>query len=135
MVFSEPHLGNHSRICFIVLFCDSADSRLPGDSTNQCLQVTHLCSMDRKCTHWRTVYASICSGHFCEQHKCHRELRHFFGKVPADLTKKLLFCPCQDELCGERRRNTIVPECSFQSSTKPNCLLLLASCEKNKMCK
>ncbi|XP_053158811.1 GDNF family receptor alpha-3 isoform X2 [Hemicordylus capensis] len=111
-------------------------SHIAGDSSNPCLQVTHVCNQDPKCVRLRTLYASICStGHTCHQHKCHRGLRRFFERVNMNLTKMLLFCPCQDELCGERRRNTIVPECSFQSSIKPNCLLLLDSCLKDNICK
>uniref|UniRef100_A0A8C4WNA1 GDNF family receptor alpha 3 n=1 Tax=Gopherus evgoodei TaxID=1825980 RepID=A0A8C4WNA1_9SAUR len=100
---------------------------------------THFCSLNKKCVHLRTYYASSCtkgaeSGDTCDQRKCHKRLRQFFEKVPEDFTKRLLFCPCQDELCGERRRKTIVPECSFQDSIKPNCLLLLDSCIKDHIC-
>uniref|UniRef100_A0A8C4Y463 GDNF family receptor alpha 3 n=1 Tax=Gopherus evgoodei TaxID=1825980 RepID=A0A8C4Y463_9SAUR len=111
-----------------------------GDSANPCLKATHFCSLNKKCVHLRTYYASSCtkgaeSGDTCDQRKCHKRLRQFFEKVPEDFTKRLLFCPCQDELCGERRRKTIVPECSFQDSIKPNCLLLLDSCIKDHICK
>uniref|UniRef100_A0A8C4Y494 GDNF family receptor alpha 3 n=1 Tax=Gopherus evgoodei TaxID=1825980 RepID=A0A8C4Y494_9SAUR len=110
------------------------------DSANPCLKATHFCSLNKKCVHLRTYYASSCtkgaeSGDTCDQRKCHKRLRQFFEKVPEDFTKRLLFCPCQDELCGERRRKTIVPECSFQDSIKPNCLLLLDSCIKDHICK
>uniref|UniRef100_A0A674IS23 GDNF family receptor alpha 3 n=1 Tax=Terrapene triunguis TaxID=2587831 RepID=A0A674IS23_9SAUR len=110
------------------------------DSANACLKATHFCSLNKKCVHLRTYYASSCtkgaeSGGTCDQRKCHKRLRQFFEKVPEDFTKRLLFCPCQDELCGERRRKTIVPECSFQDSIKPNCLLLLDSCIKEHICK
>ncbi|XP_074865438.1 GDNF family receptor alpha-3 [Carettochelys insculpta] len=117
-----------------------SDSHLAGDTANPCLRATHVCSLNKKCVRLRTYYASICtkraeSGDTCDQHKCHQGLRHFFEKVPEGFTKRLLFCPCQDELCGERRRKTIVPECSFQHSIKPNCLLLLDSCLKDHICK
>uniref|UniRef100_A0A8B9G7G9 GDNF/GAS1 domain-containing protein n=1 Tax=Amazona collaria TaxID=241587 RepID=A0A8B9G7G9_9PSIT len=93
-----------------------------------------------KCVRLRTEYASICtkgagSEDVCDRRKCHRGLRNFFEKVPEDFTKRILFCPCQDELCGERRRKTIVPNCSFQYSTKPNCLWLLDSCLEDHICK
>uniref|UniRef100_A0A7M4FAZ3 GDNF family receptor alpha 3 n=1 Tax=Crocodylus porosus TaxID=8502 RepID=A0A7M4FAZ3_CROPO len=105
------------------------NSNLAGDNTNHCLKATHICSMNKKCIRWRTAYASICTrkaetGATCNRHMCHKGLRHFFEKVHEDFTKRLLFCPCENEVCGERRRKAIVPECSFQESIKPNCLSL-----------
>ncbi|KAL8212225.1 UNVERIFIED_CONTAM: hypothetical protein K2H54_040880 [Gekko kuhli] len=113
-------------------------SHLAGDHTNPCLQVAQVCSLNRRCGRLRTMYVANCSpkvGHSCNQRKCHQELKHFFGKVDMDFTKRFLFCPCQDEFCGERRRKTIVPDCSFQNSSKPNCLVLLDSCLKDYICK
>ncbi|XP_015262862.1 PREDICTED: GDNF family receptor alpha-4-like [Gekko japonicus] len=113
-------------------------SHLAGDHTNPCLQVAQVCSLNRRCGRLRTMYVANCSpkdGHPCNQRKCHQELKHFFGKVDMDFTKRFLFCPCQDEFCGERRRKTIVPDCSFQNSSKPNCLVLLDSCLKDYICK
>uniref|UniRef100_A0A8C4K577 GDNF family receptor alpha 3 n=1 Tax=Dromaius novaehollandiae TaxID=8790 RepID=A0A8C4K577_DRONO len=111
-----------------------------GDATNPCLKATHVCNLSKKCVRLRTDYASICtkgagSEDTCDRRKCHRGLRNFFEKVPEDFTKRILFCPCQDELCGERRRKTIVPDCSFQYNTKPNCLWLLDSCLEDHICK
>uniref|UniRef100_A0A8D2PD01 GDNF family receptor alpha 3 n=1 Tax=Zosterops lateralis melanops TaxID=1220523 RepID=A0A8D2PD01_ZOSLA len=111
-----------------------------GDATNPCLKATHVCNLSKKCFRLRTDYASICtkgagSEDVCDRRKCHRGLRNFFEKVPEDFTKRILFCPCQDEFCGERRRKTIVPDCSFQSNTKPNCLWLLDSCLEDHICK
>ncbi|XP_068015425.1 GDNF family receptor alpha-3 [Melanerpes formicivorus] len=115
-------------------------SRLAGDATNPCLKATHICNLSKKCVRHRTDYASICtrgagSEDMCDRRKCHKGLRNFFEKVPEDFTKRILFCPCQDELCGERRRKTIVPECSFHYNTKPNCLWLLDSCLEDHICK
>ncbi|XP_075774015.1 GDNF family receptor alpha-3 isoform X1 [Pelodiscus sinensis] len=115
-------------------------SHLARSSENPCLKATHVCSLNSKCARLRTDYASNCtkgaeSGGTCDQRKCRQTLRHFFKKVPESFTKRLLFCPCQDEFCGERRRKTIVPECSFQNSIKPNCLLLLDSCHKDPICR
>ncbi|KAH0629953.1 hypothetical protein JD844_012449 [Phrynosoma platyrhinos] len=111
-------------------------SRIFGDNTNICLQAANICHLDHKCMRLRSAYAQICSTEYpCDQHRCLRGLRHFFQRVSVDFTKPLLFCPCQDEVCGERRWNTIVPECSFQSSSKPNCLLLLDSCRKDNICR
>ncbi|XP_039190027.1 GDNF family receptor alpha-3 isoform X2 [Crotalus tigris] len=107
------------------------------DSPNSCLLAANICQMDHKCMRHRSHYAQACSpGYPCDQHKCHQSLRRFFEKVNADFTKRLLFCPCQDEACGERRWKTIVPECSFlSSSSKPNCLFLLDTCLKDKICR
>ncbi|XP_061473657.1 GDNF family receptor alpha-3 isoform X2 [Rhineura floridana] len=105
-------------------------------STNPCLHATNVCHLDHKCMRLRSLYAQICSiGFPCDRHKCHQRLRHFFERISVDFTKRLLFCPCQDELCGKRRWNTIVPECSFQSSIKPNCLFLLELCLKDNICR
>lgn len=115
-------------------------SQLAGDATNPCLKATHVCNLSKKCFRLRTDYASICtkgagSEDVCDRRKCHRGLRNFFEKVPEDFTKRILFCPCQDEFCGERRRKTIIPDCSFQYNTKPNCLWLLDSCLEDHICK
>ncbi|XP_077182287.1 GDNF family receptor alpha-3 isoform X1 [Paroedura picta] len=112
-------------------------SHLAGDSTNPCLQGAQVCSLNRRCGRLRAMYVSNCSpkdGHPCNQRKCHQELKHFFGRVDMDFTKRFLFCPCQDEFCGERRRKTIVPDCSFQNNSKPNCLALLDTCLKDYIC-
>lgn len=116
------------------------DSNLAGDNTNHCLKATHICSMNKKCVRWRTAYASICTrgaeaGETCNRLMCHKGLRHFFEKVHEDFTKRLLFCPCENEVCGERRRKAIVPECSFQESIKPNCLSLWHACVQDNICK
>uniref|UniRef100_A0A8B9GBN8 GDNF/GAS1 domain-containing protein n=1 Tax=Amazona collaria TaxID=241587 RepID=A0A8B9GBN8_9PSIT len=126
-------------ICFWISF-GFLGSQLARDATNPCVKATHVCNLSKKCVRLRTEYASICtkgagSEDVCDRRKCHRGLRNFFEKVPEDFTKRILFCPCQDELCGERRRKTIVPNCSFQYSTKPNCLWLLDSCLEDHICK
>ncbi|KAJ6634338.1 hypothetical protein lerEdw1_014073, partial [Lerista edwardsae] len=111
-------------------------SDFAGDNPSACLHISHVCQLDHKCARLRTSYVSTCTAaRPCDQRKCHRGLRHFFERVSMDFTKRLLFCPCQDEFCGERRRNTIVSECSFQSSTPPNCLHLLELCLKDNVCK
>ncbi|XP_042307714.1 GDNF family receptor alpha-3 [Sceloporus undulatus] len=125
-----------SKIKYNKLASLASGSRIFGDSTNICLEAANICHLDHKCMRLRSAYAQICSTEYtCDQRRCHRGLRHFFQKVSVDFTKPLLFCPCQDDVCGERRWNTIVPECSFQSSSKPNCLLLLDSCRKDNICR
>lgn len=106
------------------------------NSRNSCVLAANTCQLDHKCMRQRSQYAQACtSGYPCDQRACHRNLRYFFEKVGEDFTKRLLFCPCQDEACGERRWQTIVPQCSFLSSSKPNCLLLLEACFKDNTCR
>jgi len=79
----------------------------------------------------------------CNRQKCHRALRRFLERVPEEYSFALLFCPCSDPLCGERRRKTIVPSCSFEEGTrggeeradKPNCLSLQTYCYKDQLCR
>ncbi|XP_070595004.1 GDNF family receptor alpha-3 isoform X2 [Erythrolamprus reginae] len=113
-----------------------SDSHRTKDRPNSCLFAANTCQLDHRCMRQRTQYAQACTtGYPCDQRICHRNLRHFFDKVDLDFTKSLLFCPCQDEACGERRWQTIVPQCSFLSSSKPNCLFLLDSCFKDNVCR
>ncbi|XP_013917437.1 PREDICTED: GDNF family receptor alpha-2-like [Thamnophis sirtalis] len=106
------------------------------DSSNSCLLAANTCQLNHKCLRQRSQYAQACTtGYPCDKRLCHRNLRHFFDKIGMDFTKKLLFCPCQDEDCGERRWQTIVPQCSFVSSRKPNCLDLRDACLKDNVCR
>ncbi|XP_034297528.1 GDNF family receptor alpha-1-like [Pantherophis guttatus] len=103
---------------------------------NSCVLAANTCQLDHKCMRHRSQYAQACTtGYPCDQRACHRNLRYFFEKIGVEFTKRLLFCPCQDEACGERRWQTIVPQCSFLSSSKPNCLLLLDACVKDNTCR
>ncbi|XP_054697417.1 GDNF family receptor alpha-3 isoform X2 [Grus americana] len=138
--YENPANEEHWKTDYNRLAALLSGSQLAGDATNPCLKATHVCNLSKKCVRLRTDYASICtkgagSEDMCDRRRCHRGLRHFFEKVPEDFTKRILFCPCQDELCGERRRKTIVPDCSFQYNTKPNCLWLLDSCLEDHICK
>ncbi|XP_008320800.2 GDNF family receptor alpha-1-like [Cynoglossus semilaevis] len=50
----------------------------------------------------------------------------------------MLFCSCplsDQTACSERRRQTIVPVCSYEEKQKPNCLELQASCKTNYVCR
>ncbi|KAM4676889.1 GDNF family receptor alpha-3 isoform 2-T2 [Discoglossus pictus] len=114
-------------------------SSFDGDSTNACLNMATVCSEDKKCSRQKNLYVSQCNprtpSDSCEQRKCHRHLRQFFEKVSEEVTKRLLFCPCQDSYCAERRRKTIVPECSFEEKTKQNCMRMFDSCHNDLICK
>ncbi|XP_075456857.1 GDNF family receptor alpha-3 [Ascaphus truei] len=117
-----------------------SDSDLSIDPANACLNVANICSLNKKCSRHKNSYVYHCrdkqnSDGSCDRRKCHRYVRHFFEKVPEEFTKRLLFCPCQESHCAERRRKTIVPECSFQEKSKQNCLQLFDSCIKDNICK
>lgn len=103
---------------------------------NQCLDVAHLCVANRRCRKHRNDYVSACSatstGGPCDRRRCHRQLRHFFEKVPEDFTRSMLFCACEDAQCAERRRNTIVPQCAHKEPKQRNCLQLLDSCKHDR---
>ncbi|KFQ51950.1 GDNF family receptor alpha-4, partial [Nestor notabilis] len=77
---------------------------------NRCLDAAKACNVDEMCQRLRTEYVSFC-------------------------TCGLLCCPCDDTACAERRRQTIVPACSYESKEKPNCLAPLDSCRENYVCR
>ncbi|MEQ2197818.1 GDNF receptor alpha-1 [Xenoophorus captivus] len=50
----------------------------------------------------------------------------------------MLFCSCpvsDQTACSERRRQTIVPVCSYEEKQMPNCLELQATCKTNYICR
>lgn len=107
---------------------------------NRCLDAAKACNVDEMCQRLRTEYVSFCIRRLaradtCNRSKCHKALRKFFDRVPPEYTHELLFCPCDDTACAERRRQTIVPACSYESKDKPNCLALLDSCRENYVCR
>uniref|UniRef100_A0A3B4FNU0 GDNF family receptor alpha 4b n=1 Tax=Pundamilia nyererei TaxID=303518 RepID=A0A3B4FNU0_9CICH len=103
------------------------DSDVGMTTVNRCLDAAKACNVDDLCQKLRTEYVSACikptakSG-LCNRPKCNKALRRFFDRVPADYTHELLFCPCTDTACAERRRQTIVPSCSYETVDKPNCI-------------
>ncbi|NWS47715.1 GFRA4 protein, partial [Probosciger aterrimus] len=106
---------------------------------NRCLDAAKACNVDEMCQRLRTEYVSFCIRRLaradtCNRSKCHKALRKFFDRVPPEYTHELLFCPCDDTACAERRRQTIVPACSYESKEKPNCLAPLDSCRENYVC-
>ncbi|XP_056450495.1 GDNF family receptor alpha-3 isoform X1 [Gadus chalcogrammus] len=119
------------------------------DGQNQCLKAAQDCGLFEKCGSLRSEYVVACtkratgSDSGCNRQKCHRALRRFLERVPDEYSFALLFCPCSDPLCGERRRKTIVPSCSFEESArngeeraeKPNCLSLQTYCYKDQLCR
>uniref|UniRef100_A0A3B3V116 GDNF family receptor alpha 4a n=1 Tax=Poecilia latipinna TaxID=48699 RepID=A0A3B3V116_9TELE len=109
-------------------------------TVNRCLDAAKACNIDETCQKLRTEYVSACiqpsarSGP-CNRPKCNKALRKFFDRVPPDYTHELLFCPCTDTACAERRRQTIVPSCSYEEKDKPNCLAQLRDCKQDYVCR
>uniref|UniRef100_A0A8C5UH67 GDNF family receptor alpha 2 n=1 Tax=Malurus cyaneus samueli TaxID=2593467 RepID=A0A8C5UH67_9PASS len=95
--------------------------------SNHCLDAAKACNLNDNCKRLRSGYISTCSRELsatepCSRRKCHKALRQFFDRVPSEFTFRLLFCSCQDRACAERRRQTIVPSCSYEDKEKQNCL-------------
>ncbi|XP_059737895.1 GDNF family receptor alpha-1 isoform X1 [Bos taurus] len=106
---------------------------------NNCLDAAKACNLDDTCKKYRSAYITPCttsmSNDVCNRRKCHKALRQFFDKVPAKHSYGMLFCSCRDIACTERRRQTIVPVCSYEEREKPNCLNLQDSCKTNYICR
>ncbi|XP_069052147.1 GDNF family receptor alpha-3 isoform X1 [Lepisosteus oculatus] len=115
-------------------------STLPLDSQNQCLKAAQDCGLYEKCGALRSEYVLACtkrapSSSHCNRQKCHRALRRFLERVPEEYVLAVLFCRCSTTLCGERRRKTIVPSCSYEEREKPNCLSLQGYCMRDDLCR
>ncbi|XP_017272576.1 GDNF family receptor alpha-2-like [Kryptolebias marmoratus] len=108
---------------------------------NPCLDATKACNLNNNCKKHRASFISTCTkedqnkGDNCNKKRCHKSLRSFMDRVPAELSHRLLFCPCQSEGCAERRRQTIVPDCSYKDKEKPNCLELRRVCRQDALCR
>ncbi|KAJ8015647.1 hypothetical protein DPEC_G00028290 [Dallia pectoralis] len=117
-------------------------SSFPLDGQNVCLKAAQDCGLFEKCGALRSEYVLACTKRLpgsdhCNRQKCHRALRRFLERVPEEYSLGVLFCPCTDRLCGERRRKTIVPSCSYQvkDGIPPNCLYLQSFCRKDTFCR
>ncbi|XP_058507994.1 GDNF family receptor alpha-1a isoform X2 [Solea solea] len=110
---------------------------------NNCLNAAKACNLNDTCKKYRSAYISPCTSRvstaeICNKRKCHKALRQFFDKVPPKHSYGMLFCSCplsDQTACSERRRQTIVPVCSYEEKQKPNCLELQGSCKTNYICK
>ncbi|XP_022527734.2 GDNF family receptor alpha-3 [Astyanax mexicanus] len=111
------------------------------DGQNRCLKAAQDCGLFEKCGALRSEYVLACTkravgSERCNRQKCHRALRRFLERVPEEYSFSLLFCSCTDPLCGERRRKTIVPSCSYEErETQPNCLHLEIYCLRDDLCR
>ncbi|XP_069575016.1 GDNF family receptor alpha-4-like [Brachyistius frenatus] len=120
----------------------AASSFIQLDAENQCLKAAQDCGLYEKCGSLRSEYVLACTKRVpgtnrCNQHKCHRALRRFLERVPEEYSLGVLFCPCTNTLCGERRRKTIVPSCSYQDmdGLQPNCLHQQSFCRRDDLCR
>ncbi|KAF0033398.1 hypothetical protein F2P81_013464 [Scophthalmus maximus] len=108
---------------------------------NHCLDAAKACNLNNSCKKQRSTYIATCSkedpnkGETCSKKRCHKALRMFLDRVPTEFSHRLLFCPCQTEGCAERRRQTIVPDCSYKEKEKPNCLELRRVCRQDSLCR
>ncbi|XP_034464826.1 GDNF family receptor alpha-1a isoform X2 [Hippoglossus hippoglossus] len=110
---------------------------------NNCLNAAKACNLNDTCKKYRSSYISPCTSRVstaevCNKRKCHKALRQFFDKVPPKHSYGMLYCSCpvsDQTACSERRRQTIVPVCSYEEKQKPNCLELQVSCKTNYICR
>ncbi|XP_032085958.1 GDNF family receptor alpha-2 isoform X2 [Thamnophis elegans] len=129
-------LSDASRLASIVSGTDSAAT----SRSNPCLDAAKACNLNNNCRKLRSAYISTCNKEvsateLCSRRKCRKALRHFFDRVPSTYSYRLLFCPCKNQACAERRRQTIVPDCSYQEREKPNCLALRSQCRADTFCR
>ncbi|XP_004545862.1 GDNF family receptor alpha-4 isoform X1 [Maylandia zebra] len=140
LVESYPYETVERDYNYVRLASISADSDVGMTTVNRCLDAAKACNVDDLCQKLRTEYVSACikptakSG-LCNRPKCNKALRRFFDRVPADYTHELLFCPCTDTACAERRRQTIVPSCSYETVDKPNCIAQMRICKADYVCR
>ncbi|XP_034564417.1 GDNF family receptor alpha-1b isoform X1 [Notolabrus celidotus] len=110
---------------------------------NNCLNAAKACNLNDTCKKYRSAYINPCTSRVsasevCNKRKCHKALRQFFDKVPTKYSYGMLFCSCpagDQTACAERRRQTIVPICSYEDKDKPNCLSLQNTCKTNYICR
>nr|XP_015199298.1 PREDICTED: GDNF family receptor alpha-4 isoform X2 [Lepisosteus oculatus] len=140
LVESFPYETVEKAFDYVRLASIAAGSEVGMTTVNRCLDAAKACNVDETCQKLRTEYVSACikpsakSGP-CNRPKCNKALRKFFDRVPPEYTHELLFCPCTDTACAQRRRQTIVPDCSYEGKEKPNCLTQLRSCKADYVCR
>ncbi|KAL4623032.1 GDNF family receptor alpha-2 isoform X1 [Arapaima gigas] len=149
----EPVTIQHSdvfRLASIISGMDPATAKGnqcldQGKPCNSCLDAAKACNLNDTCKKQRSHYISTCNkdttaqagarAELCNRKRCHKALRLFFDRVQTEYTYRMLFCPCRDTACAERRRQTIVPSCAFEEKVKPNCLELRKTCRSDPLCR
>ncbi|XP_063046003.1 GDNF family receptor alpha-4 [Engraulis encrasicolus] len=141
LVESYPYEAVQKGYDYVRLASITAESEAGPVAVNRCLDAAKACNVDDVCQRLRTDYVSACIKPStrpgpCNKAKCHKALRRFFDRVPAEYTHRLLFCPCSDTACSERRRQTIVPMCSYEANgDKPSCLAQMRACNNDYVCR
>ncbi|XP_068130808.1 GDNF family receptor alpha-2 [Hyperolius riggenbachi] len=127
------HLSDIFRVASINSGTEAAASK-----QNACLDAAKFCNVNDTCKKLRSSYIAACNplvDEPCARRKCHKNLRMFMERIPSNLTYPLLFCPCRDKPCAERRRQTTVPRCSFNRPEWPNCLEIWSTCRQDPVCR
>ncbi|RXN09699.1 GDNF family receptor alpha-1-like protein [Labeo rohita] len=139
----SPYEAVNSRLSDIFRLAPIISGEAAFTKDNNCLNAAKACNLNDTCKKYRSFYISPCTSRVsttevCNKRKCHKALRQFFDKVPPKHSYGMLFCSCPSgdhTACSERRRQTIVPACSYEDKEKPNCLSLQASCKTNYICR
>ncbi|XP_007259241.2 GDNF family receptor alpha-1b [Astyanax mexicanus] len=139
----SPYEPVNSRLSDIFRLAPIISGEAAFSKDNNCLNAAKACNLNDTCKKYRSAYINPCTSRVsttevCNKRKCHKALRQFFDKVPAKHSYGMLFCSCpssDQSACSERRRQTIVPACSYEDKDKPNCLNLQESCKTNYICR
>ncbi|KAJ7984643.1 hypothetical protein DPEC_G00356890 [Dallia pectoralis] len=139
----SPYEPVNSRLSDIFQLAPVISDEPASTKENNCLNAAKACNLNDTCKKYRSAYISPCTSRVstsevCNKRKCHKALRQFFDKVPTRHSYGMLFCSCtagDQSACTERRRQTIVPICSYEDKDKPNCLSLQATCKTNYICR
>ncbi|KAJ8284600.1 hypothetical protein COCON_G00034500 [Conger conger] len=139
----SPYERMNSRLSDIFRLAPIISGESAVTKENNCLNAAKACNLNDTCKKYRSAYISPCTSRVstaevCNKRKCHKALRQFFDKVPPKHSYGMLFCSCppsDQSACTERRRQTIVPVCSYEDKETPNCLSLQASCKTNYICR
>ncbi|XP_062234984.1 GDNF family receptor alpha-1b [Platichthys flesus] len=139
----SPYEPVNSRLSDIFRLAPIIAAEPASTKENNCLNAAKACNLNDTCKKYRSAYINPCTSRVsaseaCNKRKCHKALRQFFDKVPAKYSYGMLYCSCpagDQTACAERRRQTIVPVCSYEDKDKPNCLSLQSSCKTNYICR
>ncbi|XP_029932910.1 GDNF family receptor alpha-1b [Myripristis murdjan] len=139
----SPYEPVNSRLSDIFRLAPIISGEPASTKENNCLNAAKACNLNDTCKKYRSAYINPCTSRVsasevCNKRKCHKALRQFFDKVPPKYSYGMLFCSCpagDQTACAERRRQTIVPVCSYEDKDKPNCLSLQNACKTNYICR
>ncbi|KAK5881260.1 hypothetical protein CesoFtcFv8_022080 [Champsocephalus esox] len=139
----SPYESVNSRLSDIFRLAPIIAVEPASTKQNNCLNAAKACNLNDTCKKYRSSYITPCTSRVsvsevCNKRKCQKALRQFFDKVPSKYSYGMLFCACpsgDQTACAERRRQTIVPVCSYEDKDKPNCLSLQNSCKTNYICR